>query len=85
MSNDICCGVLQLVLYPILNLQCFRPDLHEYLRDLEEVIILTLSTFGVEAYREPGLTGVWVEGMKVAVSISRSTLLTLCVLQCYHS
>ena len=32
-------GPGQLVLYPILNLKLFNPDLHWYLRSLEEVVI----------------------------------------------
>lgn len=56
----------QIVVYPILNLQYFQPDLHWYLRQLEEVVILTLSNYGLAGQRIPGLTGVWVEGRKVA-------------------
>jgi lipoate-protein ligase B len=48
--------------------QAYRADLHWYLRALEEVVIRTLGRLGVEAGREEGLTGVWVEGRKVAVS-----------------
>ena len=33
-------GPGQLVMYPILNLQRFTPDLHWYLRSLEEVVIM---------------------------------------------
>ena len=56
----------QLVGYPILDLQAHRPDLHWYLRQLEGALIDALATLGVEAGREPGRTGVWVEGRKVA-------------------
>jgi len=59
-------GPGQLVGYPILDLNPDRKDLHRYLRDLEEVLILALSDFGVEAERIEGLTGVWVQGAKVA-------------------
>lgn len=56
-------GPGQLVGYPILNLQQLphQPDLHRYLRQLEEVLILTLADFGITAARFPGYTGVWVE------------------------
>jgi lipoate-protein ligase B len=61
-------GPGQLVGYPILNLRRLygrlglaRPDLHRYLRDLEEVLIRTIAHFGVEGRRYPGYTGVWVE------------------------
>lgn len=56
----------QLVGYPILNLQSYRPDLHWYLRQLEAVLIETLAHYGLTGARIPGLTGVWVEGVKVA-------------------
>lgn len=56
----------QLVGYPILNLQDHRPDLHWYLRQLEEVLISALGTLGITAGRHPGLTGVWTAGRKIA-------------------
>jgi lipoyl(octanoyl) transferase len=64
----------QLVGYPILNLQYYRKDLHWYLRQLEEVIIRVLAGYGLEGIRIPGLTGVWVEGRKLAaigIKVSR--------------
>jgi len=59
-------GPGQLVGYPILNLSPERRDVGRYLRDLEEVLIRTLSRFGIEAGRIDGLTGVWVGGEKIA-------------------
>jgi lipoate-protein ligase B len=59
-------GPGQLVGYPIMHLQDHRPDLHWYLRQLEEVLIRALGTLGIEAERNPGLTGVWTEGRKIA-------------------
>eukprot|EP00798_Chlamydomonas_sp_ICE-L_P002531 gene2531-5482_t len=61
-------GPGQLVLYPILNLRRLQKmDLHWYLRTLEEVAIRALEEVsGIEAGRVDGLTGVWVEGAKVA-------------------
>ena len=56
----------QLVLYPVLNLQRHGADLHLYLRELEEVVIALLAELGLEAERIEGLTGVWLEGRKVA-------------------
>ncbi len=56
----------QLVGYPIFNLQHHRPDLHWYLRQLEETLIVALGSFGIEAERHAGLTGVWTDGRKIA-------------------
>ena len=64
----------QLVGYPILNLRHYQTDLHWYLRQLEEVLIRTLRVYGLRAERTPGLTGVWIEGRKVAaigIKVSR--------------
>jgi len=64
----------QLVGYPILNLQHYRKDLHWYLRQLEEVLIRVLAVYGLKGDRVPGLTGVWLEGRKVAaigIKVSR--------------
>ena len=54
-------GPGQLVGYPILDLDNFRPDIHWYLRTLEEAVILTLADYGLTAGRIPGLTGVWLD------------------------
>ncbi|HEU4451745.1 MAG TPA: lipoyl(octanoyl) transferase LipB, partial [Longimicrobium sp.] len=59
-------GPGQLVGYPILDLKPDRQDLHRYLRDLEEALILVLAGFGLEGGRKDGLTGVWVEDRKLA-------------------
>ena len=56
----------QLVGYPILNLHYYQQDLHWYLRQLEEVIIRVLANYGLKGERITGLTGVWLEGKKVA-------------------
>jgi lipoyl(octanoyl) transferase len=59
-------GPGQLVGYPILDLKPDRKDLHRYLRDLEEVLIRVVASYGVEARRASGMTGVWTEEGKVA-------------------
>jgi lipoate-protein ligase B len=60
-------GPNQLVIYPIFNLNDFGKDLHKWLRDLEETIILTLNHFNLQGIREPDInTGVWVGGKKIA-------------------
>jgi lipoyl(octanoyl) transferase len=64
----------QLIGYPILNLRYYQQDLHWYLRQLEEVIIRLLANYGLTGYRIPGLTGVWLEGKKIAaigIKVSR--------------
>lgn len=64
----------QLVGYPIFNLRYYQQDLHWYLRQLEEVIIKVLQQYGLKGERVSGLTGVWVEGYKVAaigIKVSR--------------
>ncbi|MGC1307636.1 MAG: lipoyl(octanoyl) transferase LipB [Phormidesmis sp.] len=68
----------QLVGYPILNLHNHRLDLHWYLRQLEEVIIRTLACFDLVGARVAGLTGVWLEGRKVAaIGIKVSQWITM--------
>ena len=56
----------QLVLWPVLNLQRHTPDLHWYLRRLEAVVLEVLVALGLPGERQPGLTGVWCGGRKVA-------------------
>ena len=54
-------GPGQLVGYPILDLDNFFTDIHKYLRYLEEIIIKTLSDFGLNSTRSDGETGVWLD------------------------
>jgi lipoyl(octanoyl) transferase len=66
-------GPGQIVGYPILNI-IDQPDLHLYLRNLEELMIRCVSDFGIEAHREPGMTGAWVGSEKIGaigVRVSR--------------
>jgi lipoyl(octanoyl) transferase len=56
----------QLVGYPILDLNGYRPDLHWYLRQIEEALIRGLADLDVPAERNPGKTGVWTAGRKIA-------------------
>ena len=53
-------GPGQIVVYPILDLENFFTDIHKYLRNLEEAVILTLNDFNIKSGRVKGLTGVWV-------------------------
>ena len=59
-------GLGQVVGYPVINLTPHREDVHRYVRDLEEVLIKTMSDFGIEAFRIDGLTGVHTSRGKVA-------------------
>jgi lipoyl(octanoyl) transferase len=64
----------QIVGYPILNLKYYRQDLHWYLRQLEEVLLQVLALYQLKGERVPGMTGVWVNGCKVAaigIKVSR--------------
>lgn len=54
-------GPGQIVGYPILDLENFFTDIHKYLRFLEEMVILTLSEYGLKAERSKGETGVWLD------------------------
>ena len=54
-------GPGQLVMYPILDLEQFFTDIHQYLRYLEEAVIRTLAEFQITAARYEGLTGVWID------------------------
>lgn len=54
-------GPGQIVGYPIFDLEQFRPDIHEYLRKMEESCIQTLAEYGIESGRIEGLTGVWLD------------------------
>jgi lipoyl(octanoyl) transferase len=71
-------GPGQLVGYPILDLRPDRCDVHRYVRDIEEALIIALREFGIEGGRLTGRTGVWVgpEGREekvaaIGVRISR--------------
>lgn len=54
-------GPRQLVGYPILDLERFYTDIGRYLRNLEEVFILTMAAYGLKGERSAGETGVWLD------------------------
>ncbi len=54
-------GPGQLVGYPILDLENFTIGLRQYIYSIEEVIIQTISTFGLSGTRDPGAAGVWLD------------------------
>ena len=54
-------GPQQIVGYPIFDLEKFYTDIGRYLRNIEEVIILTLADYGLKGERSTGETGVWLD------------------------
>lgn len=61
-----CHNLGQLVGYPVLNLSYWNQDSHWYLRLIEQIIINTLNSFGINAERKQGYTGVWINDRKIA-------------------
>ncbi|HXH62514.1 MAG TPA: lipoyl(octanoyl) transferase LipB [Fimbriimonadaceae bacterium] len=60
-------GPDQLVVYPVFDLRRHGKDLHKWMRDLEECVIVACAELGLRAGREPEVnTGVWIDGLKVA-------------------
>jgi lipoyl(octanoyl) transferase len=55
-----------LVIYPIFDLAKRDKDLHKWLRDLEETMLLTLESFAISGRRFPPHTGAWVGDLKIA-------------------
>jgi lipoyl(octanoyl) transferase len=67
-------GPGQIVGYPIIDLNNWEKDTHKYLRALEEILIRTCNDYGINAMRNPELTGVWIEDRKIAaigIKVSR--------------
>jgi lipoyl(octanoyl) transferase len=54
-------GLQQIVGYPILDLEKYYTDIGKYLRNLEELVILTIAEYGIKGERSKGETGVWIE------------------------
>jgi lipoyl(octanoyl) transferase len=54
-------GPQQIVGYPVLDLEKFTTDIGKYLRNIEEVIILSLAEYGIKGERSSGETGVWID------------------------
>ncbi len=66
-------GPGQVIAYPILKLREGERDLHQYLRRLEQVGVHVCCEFGIPAETDPGRTGVWVGGEKIAAIGVRAT------------
>jgi len=54
-------GPGQIVGYPIFDLEKIKIGLKEYIHRLEEVVIMTISDFGISGSRLEGTTGVWID------------------------
>jgi lipoyl(octanoyl) transferase len=54
-------GPGQIVGYPIIDLESYKPDIRWYMRSLEEVIVRTLAEYGMKGTRSEGETGVWLD------------------------
>ena len=54
-------GLQQIVGYPVLDLEKYTTDIGKYLRNLEELIILTIAEYGIKGERSKGETGVWID------------------------
>ena len=64
-------------MFDLKNGASYKPDLHWYLRMIEEVIIQTLGHYNIDGKRDDINTGVWVGGNKIAaVGISSSRWIT---------
>ncbi len=59
-------GPGQIVGYPIFDLRERGRDAHQYLRNLEEVLIRTLNDFSIKSGRDSGHAGVWVKDEEIA-------------------
>ena len=59
-------GPGQLTGYWIRKLDGSDRDLHQHLRLIEERLIQALQAFDITANRSEGLTGVWIDGQKIA-------------------
>lgn len=58
-------GFGQIVVYPIIDLKEYNLSLKRYIWILEDIMIKTLKNFGIEAYRQKGLVGVFTDKGKI--------------------
>ena len=59
-------GPGQVVAYPLLDLRRAGYGVRELVRRLEQAVLDTLSTYGIEGERRAGMPGVYVRGAKIA-------------------
>ena len=68
-------GPGQLVLYPIVDLRATKCRVVQFVNYLEEIMIRTLSEWGIDAGRDPANRGVWVGPAKIGslgIAVRRS-------------
>ena len=71
-------GPGQVVGYPILNVIANGLTVHDYVWNLEEIVIRTLVDFGIGGQRVSGFRGVWVGGEKIcALGVRVSSRVTM--------
>lgn len=77
-------GPGQLVGYPLLDLEEYGLTLKTYIQKIEEMIMLSLLEYGVEAGRTEGATGVWIDGQNkgqarkiCAIGVKASRFITM--------
>lgn len=56
----------QLVGYIIMNLRAEKLNVRSFITNIENLIINALKKLGLNAYRDPDIVGVWLEGKKIA-------------------
>lgn len=57
-------GPGQIVCYPIIDLNNYACDVTTYARNLEEMVIRSLNSFGIISNRKEGYPGVWVDAKR---------------------
>ena len=62
-------GPGQLVGYPIVDLDPRGRDVRRFVHEVEELVVRSLTPFGVRAARVPGRRGVWVDGQRKIASV----------------
>ncbi len=72
-------GPGQIVGYPILDLERFVADIHQYLRLIEQTIMNVCAAYGVRGSRIAGRTGVWIDADS-PTSPGRETARKICAM-----
>lgn len=59
-------GPGQVMGYLVFDLKQFERDLGRFLNGIEEILVETLGSYGLQASRKKGFRGVWIESRKIA-------------------